>query len=358
MKTRRKFALALLGASLVTSAQAHDPGLSSVALTIQPERCDATLLFSKVDAAILLRSLAGGDETLNAKQIAAGLQPFAVDSLELDLDGQAVPAAAIRGSADESGNVQFCLGYNHGASSSVSVRSKWLALLPPGHREYLSLQAPGGAALAGRLLSVHADAVSLELGGQPKAAGTARKNSFTGFLAMGVTHIWTGYDHLLFLFGLLAVTSRVRTVFKIITCFTVAHSITLAVAALNLVTIPSRIVEPMIAASIVFVGVENFLRNGEPKGRWLLTFGFGLIHGFGFASALRETGVGEHGGGVALPLVSFNLGIELGQIVIAALVLPLIWKLRAQPRLVRQWIPITSTVVGLLGTYWFLQRVF
>jgi hydrogenase/urease accessory protein HupE len=174
---------------------------------------------------------------------------------------------------------------------------------------------------------------------------------------MGVKHIWTGYDHLLFLFGLLAVTRQVKTVLKIITCFTVAHSLTLAVAAFNLVTLPSRIVEPMIATSIVFVGVENFLRNGEPKGRWLLTLAFGLIHGFGFASALREVGVGEHGGGVALPLVSFNLGVELGQIAIAAAVLPLIWKLRDQPSLMRRWIPLTSSVVGVLGTYWLIQRI-
>jgi len=349
--------LLLLCAGPVARAHAHDPGLSSVAVTIQPERCDATLLFSKVDAAILLRSLAGSDETGNAKQIAAGLQPFAADSLALELDGNVVAAKAAHASADDSGNVQLCLSYSRGASASLSVRSKWLALLPPGHREFFSVQEPDGKPLASRLLSLNADSAALGLGGQPKNSETGRKSSFAGFLAMGVTHIWTGYDHLLFLFGLLAVTSRLRTVFKIITCFTVAHSITLAMAALNLVAIPSRVVEPLIAASIVFVGLENFLRNGEPKGRWLLTFAFGLIHGFGFASALRETGVGEHSGGVALPLVSFNLGIELGQIAIAALVLPLIWKLRNQPRLVRRWIPLTSTVVGALGTYWFIQRV-
>jgi len=250
------------------------------------------------------------------------------------------------------------LAYRRGAETHVSVGSKWLALLPLGHREFLSIRGRDGQPLASRLLSVNAAAASLDLGGPPPPATAVRQSSFTGFLAMGVAHIWTGYDHLLFLFGLLAVTRRLSTVFKIITCFTVAHSLTLAVAALNLVAIPSRIVEPMIAASIVFVGVENFLRNGEPKGRWLLTFAFGLIHGFGFASALRETGVGAHSGGVALPLVSFNLGIELGQIAIAALVLPLIWKLRAQPRLVQKWIPVTSGVVGILGTYWFLQRVF
>lgn len=209
----------------------------------------------------------------------------------------------------------------------------------------------------GRLLSASSDSALFDLGGKGNAADPARKSPFTNFVAMGVMHIWRGYDHLLFLFGLLAVTRQVKTVLKIITCFTVAHSFTLAIASLNIITLPSRIVEPMIAASIVFVGVENFLRNGEPKGRWLLTLAFGLIHGFGFASALREVGVGEHGGGVALPLVSFNLGVELGQIAIAVAVLPLIWKLRDQPRLMRRWIPLTSSVVSVLGTYWLIQRI-
>jgi hydrogenase/urease accessory protein HupE len=174
---------------------------------------------------------------------------------------------------------------------------------------------------------------------------------------MGVKHIWTGYDHLLFLFGLLIVTRNFSSSVKIITCFTIAHSITLAVATLSLVQISSRIVEPLIAASIVYVGIENLLRGDDPKGRWLLTFAFGLIHGFGFASVLRELGVGADGRGIALPLVSFNLGVELGQVAIAALALPVIWQLRSRPQFVRQWVPACSVLVAVLGSYWFVQRV-
>ena len=128
-------------------------------------------------------------------------------------------------------------------------------------------------------------------------------------------------------------------------------------ATLNLVQISSSIVEPLIAASIVYVGVENLFRGGEPRGRWLLTFAFGLIHGFGFASVLRELGVGANGSSIAIPLISFNLGVELGQIAIAALVLPLIWKLRTQPVFLYRWVPACSTLVAALGTFWFVQRV-
>jgi hydrogenase/urease accessory protein HupE len=99
------------------------------------------------------------------------------------------------------------------------------------------------------------------------------------------------------------------------------------VATLHLVQIPSRIVEPLIAASIVFVGAENLLRGDIPKARRMVPFGFGLIHGFGFASALQEAGIGSGTGGIVLPLFSFNLGVELGQIMVAAVALPIIWKL-------------------------------
>src|SRR5207248_3078790 len=120
--------------------------------------------------------------------------------------------------------------------------------------------------------------------------------------------IWTGCDHLCFLFGLLVVGGRFLSSAKIITSFTVAHSLTLALATFNVVSLPSRIVEPLIAASIVYVGVENLFRRDLDK-RWLLAFGFGLVHGLGFASALREAGIGaDNGAGVVVPLVSFNLG--------------------------------------------------
>jgi hypothetical protein len=144
---------------------------------------------------------------------------------------------------------------------------------------------------------------------------------------------------------------------SVITSFTIAHSITLAAATFNLAQIPSRIVEPLIAASIVYVGIENLLRTGVPKARQVVTFGFGLIHGFGFASVLREMGISAGTGGVALPLLSFNVGVELGQIMVAAVLLPVIWKLRENPMFIARWAPACSAAVVLLGSFWFVQRV-
>lgn len=189
------------------------------------------------------------------------------------------------------------------------------------------------------------------------APAAAEPAVFGPFLRLGVEHIWTGYDHLLFLFGLLVVCARFRASVAIISCFTLGHSLTLALATLDVVNLPGRYAEPLIAASIVYVGVENLLRRGaEPPGRWVLTFGFGLIHGFGFAGVLRELGVGADGSGLAWPLFSFNLGVELGQIAIAAVVLPLIWRARKNEKFLRRGVPALSAVVALAGLYWLLQR--
>src|SRR4029077_7934579 len=107
----------------------------------------------------------------------------------------------------------------------------------------------------------------------------------------------------------------------------------------------------------VFVGIENLLRGDIPKARRMVPFGFGLIHGFGFASALREAGIGSGPGGLLLPPFSFNLGVGLGQIMVAAVALPIIWKLRENPMFITRWAPVCSAAVVLLGSFWFVQRV-
>jgi hydrogenase/urease accessory protein HupE len=116
-------------------------------------------------------------------------------------------------------------------------------------------------------------------------------------------------------------------------------------------------VEPLIAASIVYVGVENLVQRGAPKGRWLLTFTFGLVHGFGFASVLRELGVASGTSGIVVPLVSFNLGVEVGQIAVAALVLPVVWKLKRRPSFIPRYVPACSILIALAGGCWLIERV-
>jgi hydrogenase/urease accessory protein HupE len=286
------------------------------------------------------------------------LEALVEGGLVVTPDGKVAKAQAIRSHLDGNNNVEIDLDFATAAFSSLEIESKLIASLPLGHRQYLQVQNSVGETVSEKLLSAAGDRASAEFAA-PNAPVTTREvvSSLGNFLVLGVKHILTGYDHLLFLFGLLVVVRGLFSSLSIITSFTIAHSITLAAATFNLAQIPSRIVEPLIAASMVFVGVENLLRRGVPKARQVVTFGFGLVHGFGFASVLREMGIGAGSDGVVLPLLSFNVGVELGQIMVAAVAVPIIWKLRANPVFVLRWVPACSAVVVLLGGFWFVERV-
>jgi hypothetical protein len=174
------------------------------------------------------------------------------------------------------------------------------------------------------------------------------------FLKLGVEHIWTGYDHLLFLLGLLIAASSLKTMLFVVTGFTIAHSITLSLAALGLVHVSPAIVEPAIAATIAFVGVENFF-HPPARRRIVVTFLLGLVHGFGFAGMLEELGLPR--GALATALVSFNGGVELGQAAVVAVALPILMQLRRVPGWERRVVPALSVFVAAAGVFWFVERV-
>jgi hydrogenase/urease accessory protein HupE len=180
------------------------------------------------------------------------------------------------------------------------------------------------------------------------------------FLSAGVEHIFLGYDHIAFLIAIILWTSRLWPVVKAVTAFTIAHSITLSLAALDVVRIPSAIIEPAIAASIVFVAVENFTTRGAGK-RWREAFLFGLLHGFGFASALEELGLPKVK--LITALAAFNCGVEIGQVLIVATAFGLLsavdrWQISGASGPVRSpaLVHAVSFAIVLLGSYWFVSR--
>ena len=193
-----------------------------------------------------------------------------------------------------------------------------------------------------------------------EAIGTPLLPTFGRFLRLGVEHISSGADHLLFLLGLLVVCRRVKTVAIIVSCFSLAHSITLALSTFEILTLSSRWVEPLIAATIVLVGLENLWLGQEPEGRWwsrwLATFAFGLVHGLGFAGALRGRGLGSFGTSVWQPLLAFNLGVELGQMAIACVLLVLLRQL-ARVATLKHLPQAVSILVTLVGAFWLVQRL-
>ena len=191
------------------------------------------------------------------------------------------------------------------------------------------------------------------------------------YAADGVWHIWIGYDHILFLLSLLLPAVLIRgagqwdpaptlrgsfvEVLKVVTAFTLAHSITLSLAAMQIISLPSRLVESVIAASVVIAALNN-LRGTIDKRRWVMAFVFGLIHGFGFASVLADLGLPQ--GALVLALIGFNGGVELGQLAIVAVFLPLAFWLRAT-RFYRVGVLTGgSLMVALLASWWLVQRAF
>lgn len=191
------------------------------------------------------------------------------------------------------------------------------------------------------------------------------------YLGEGIWHIWQGYDHVLFLLALLlpAVLQKgatqwepapdflpaCREVVAIVTAFTVAHSLTLGLATLGLVTLPSRLVESLIAASVLFAALSN-LYPVLVQRRWLAAFLFGLIHGFGFAGVLRDLGLPQES--LALSLVSFNLGVEAGQLAIVAIFLPLAYSLRNSWTYQRLVLVSGSLGIAALAFAWLIERAF
>jgi hypothetical protein len=175
----------------------------------------------------------------------------------------------------------------------------------------------------------------------------------TQYFRLGVKHIFLGYDHIAFLIALLFV-KRFVDLLKIITAFTLAHTLTLALAVLQVVKLRPQLVEIGIAVTIMYVAAENLWVQNTGH-RWLLTFGFGLVHGFGFANVLRELGLPSSG--LARSLVSFNVGVETGQIVIVGLLWPLLWWINRQAWS-RKFRLGASIAIFILGAAWFAERVF
>ena len=244
---------------------------------------------------------------------------------------------------------------------------QWIAPAPDGDKGTAQTPAPAPAPAPAQALVFGNESAEQTLALTPTSAWQTLRQ----YAADGVWHIWIGYDHILFLLSLLLPAVLVRRagqwdpaptlrgsfveVLKVVTAFTLAHSITLSLAALQIVSLPSRLVESVIAASVVIAALNN-LRGTVTKRRWLMAFVFGLIHGFGFASVLADLGLPQEA--LVLALIGFNGGVEIGQLCIVAVFLPVAFWLRAT-RFYRVGVLTGgSLLVALLASWWLVQRVF
>jgi len=235
----------------------------------------------------------------------------------------------------------------------------------PTHRGLVQWQAPDASTPQALVFAVDSARQSLALEA-PSAWQTLRQ-----YVAEGVWHIWIGFDHILFLLALLLPAVLVPTAgrwaavpglrpavtdtVKVVTAFTVAHSITLTLAALQWVSLPSRLVESVIAASVVLAALNNLFPR-ESRSRWQMALVFGLIHGFGFASVLSDLGLPASA--LVLALVGFNVGVELGQLAIVLVFLPLAFALRDTTFYRNGLVRGGSLLIAALAAWWFIERAF
>ncbi len=247
-----------------------------------------------------------------------------------------------------------------GTPGSLTVDYRFLANIDASHRMLVRLTERG----ATRVIVV-TPGTPREIGG----SHASRFGEFFRYLAEGAHHIWIGYDHLAFLLALLLPAvlrksarqwhpvPRLRDAtletLKIVSAFTVSHSITLGVAALGFLRPPAQAIEVAIALSVASAAALNLVPRWTISGVWL-AFGFGFIHGFGFANALADLGLRR--GDVIVPLLGFNLGVEVGQLAVVSITLPLLFAWRARPAYVTRWLPAASSVIIVLALYWTALR--
>jgi hypothetical protein len=343
--------VALLAPALV---EAHDQSFSYANLKWDPGRVEVELSVHRDDAAAVL-GLAAPESLAQVPflaRAASRLVPTLLTGFRVQGDGKNIPFQ-FEGATYRPDRHAVALKFRAAIAHPIGHLHVEANLFPTNaqHETFLNVYAGGRLVRQDVLAAGHPSA---DLYGEGPAGVLAVVGTFT---QAGIHHIFIGPDHILFIVGLMLLGGGLIRLLKVATAFTAAHSITLALAALGLVAVPGRIVEPLIALSIVYVGFEN-LRSGAGGRDWRtrIAFGFGLVHGFGFAGVLREFGLPHEALGWSL--LAFNLGVEIGQACIVLTVAPLLAALRGTlPRMAPRAIAVGSWGIILAGAYWFVQRL-
>ena len=351
----RRLALAVLGTlAMASPAAAHPAPFSYVDVALREGAVDVTVVAHVFDFAHDL-GIASPEVLLDPAEVAARGDVLALlltPRFEIGVDGRTLscrPSDAASAAPDQQAvRLRFACA-SDGAAGVVRVRT---VMFPydPKHQTFLNVYEQGGLKAQAILDRDHA-AFEYFAGTRQGALAVAAR-----FLPAGIHHILIGPDHLLFLVGLLLLGGSLRQLALVVTAFTLAHSLTLSLAVLGVLSPPAQIVEPAIALSIVYVGVDNLMvRQGRDLRAWI-ALGFGLVHGLGFASVLREMELPPRA--LGLSLVSFNLGVEIGQLLVVVIVASALAALRARSEVVGRRLAMAGSigVVGA-GSFWFVQRL-
>jgi hypothetical protein len=366
----RRFGLVLLLPLWAGLAHAHKPSDSYLALWVDGARLSGQwdIALRDLDYAIGLDADGNGEIAwgeIKAKH--AEIAAYALARLSVAADRVRCPMTVTEHLIDNHSDgayavLRFAVDCP-AVPQILTIKYTLLFDLDPQHRGLLRLEEPGGTHTA--VLSPDHDTW------QPQGHSSGLGRQFLDYFQTGVWHIWTGFDHVLFLFALLLpavleerggrwrAAETFRTSFlevvKIVTAFTIAHSITLSLAVLGFITLPSRLVESTIAASVVLAALNNLHPLVERR-LWVIAFVFGLAHGLGFANVLLDLALPKTA--LAVSLVSFNLGVEAGQLVIVGVFLPLAYLARRSwlyPRLV---VRAGSFCIAAIASLWLIERAF
>ena len=365
--------VALIVLLLIAPAYAHKPSDSYLTLDVDGDRINGQWDIALRDLDFALGLDANQDGAITWGEVRAkhaDIAAYALSRLALGLQNAPCPATVaghlIDNHSDGAYEVLRFTAQCAAAPKALAVEYRLFAEIDPLHRGLLKLQAQGATRAA--ILGSDAPMQRFTLGAPSKW------EQFLDYGKEGVRHIWTGFDHILFLLSLLLPAVLVRwtvpgetwepapslraavvDVLEVVSAFTLAHSITLSLAALSIVSLPSRLVESSIAASVMLAALNN-VRPVVYRGRWLIAFFFGLIHGFGFASVLADLGLPRES--LLLALVAFNVGVEVGQLAIVALFLPIAYRLRATRFYRRGVLVAGSAGIVLIAGTWLVERAF
>jgi hypothetical protein len=359
--------LALLGLFALAPAHAHKPSDSYLALDVKGQQVTGQwdIALRDLDMALNLDLNGDGDLTWDElrsqhPQIAA----YALARLALSTDKGACPVTLRDQLVDDHTDGAYTvLRFSATCAAPVStltVGYRLFAEFDPQHKGLLKLSHDGIVSTA--IFSPDQASQALSL------ATPDRLAQFGDYVRNGIWHIWIGVDHILFLLSLLlpavlvpAAAAQAQTlraafidVLKVVTAFTLAHSLTLTLASLHVLALPSRWVESAIAASVIFAALNNIVPLFRGR-RPVAAFVFGLVHGFGFAGVLADLGLPQ--GALVLSLAGFNVGVEIGQLAIVAVFLPLAFLLR-RSWFYRQLMTTGSAVIVLIATVWLVERAF
>jgi hydrogenase/urease accessory protein HupE len=353
----RKAALwAIVACCLPCAASAHPVPFSYIDARVQPKTIELTVVAHMFDVANDLQ-LQPPERLLDAETLRAqttAITKLLSDRVQVGADGQPLfsPSWSAPEALPERQSIRLRGRYELAQSAGRVDVSTLMFPYDPQHRTFLNVYE-NGAIAAQAILDKNKTTFQYFTGTRQGTWAVLQR-----FVPAGVHHILIGPDHLMFLTGLLLLGGTLKHLLIVVSAFTVAHSITLSLAALGMVIPPPNAIEPAIALSVVYVGADNLLvRAGGRDTRAWVAFAFGLIHGFGFANVLREMDLPNRA--LGWTLFSFNIGVEIGQLVVVVLVASLFAWIRSRSEIAGRRLAVGGSIVVMLaGAFWFVQRVF